>query len=1156
MAGEAPQLSFIQGEVSPEYFFRSDLTSFNASLAKAVNVELAPLGGVRNRLGSEFAYSPASAGWLETKLGQGGGLPVVNIVGTDYVSCIYRHYITGELWVLEVYNNAGKVEFYLNGFMGGSWGPPPPHPTDRRASSAIYGASNTAIYPEYQGSVYDIRGNIGTGLRGLRFIVHNDTVIFSKTLPVRKSVGDLEFLETTHPGVSNMYLPDPTDSGYKYTETQFAVRMLPDGYNRVEANFNMQVGAALSKTPDHSVVTQTKYTGAATYALILEDSNGVDTHVDMANSIAGVTIERTGASNIVGAIPYPVNGNVVNWVRYLDLELDNMSYGEKIFTKAKLYRSTGKNDFYAGMYKLVGQSPVKLEEVETPATLEFSDSGQEEAAYTACADTRAYYRQPSFVQLSTGGGVYADATGGLKSVVDTAVYQQRAFYAINKGPWWGTSVYNNSIVASRVGAPGQTILPQITNDVEAFIFTVPEEAGGHLTHLASLSRLMAFTNTSTFIIQGDDAGIIRPTAINPYKILSFGCKEGVAPAVSGETCIFAASTGGVGFVTVQSNGDAIGGYASALASHLFEDKEILSMVPMADAKTFPRWLINTTAGDTYVCYKVGDNFSFFPYETYHDDTLGVLPLMQILNPDVYAEGTIAIRPILLKTDHYFYGEFNVVGWDTLRDYAQVNPEYSDTATHLDRKVAAGSVQRYKVAGSPSSKGWEHLSAHSTPGGTRQSYTLVPAPGYTWDSFPLEITTTVGDIPLDINDYVDVALPAAEFTYRDSPMTVSTNYGEFIRGAAPGTYRILTQFAPQWMRDGIPLVVGIGNEEVKNTVVDSMTAAVLSLRNYSRIPLGTATKGYLVDPTGTWEAFNEIETNIGELPIVFDAIFKETVDTELKLKFSWLEEGKMTSTMASITRGTVQGYKLFFEEDVPMKLRAQTPNIYFYPAGRVDTDSRLEQGSVIVEIAFNKINVSTDMQYFNQPPHSSIGVDLYAMALSLGYTEIEDGAVDIPVTLEYDGLVYGNYKDPLNTTSAILKMSKSSSFNRISFELDLPAYTSYVAVGVPAVAEIETLPVASIQQDITDAKKNIDYASVILYRTKGLRIGEAGQPDVQLEVMDFTTDDSVDVPVPYTGPKGYNFASTWNLEGRIRVSGLDLQPFSISGIIPKGNVGSF
>lgn len=1030
MSGEAQQLSFMQGEISPEFYYRSDLTSFNSSLSKAVNVKLGPLGGLSNRKGSTAQRTNASV-----------AAAVYNVkTANDYVSCVFQHFITKQILKLEVFSNNGVVTIYCAG---------------AALDTEVRGPATAPV-------AMNINGNLLDGLKGLHFVIHNDTLIFSKTLPV-------VYTNASIVGYTQYAIPNPLDNTNltSYTETQFCIRMFPPVAGsvssaagiRLESNFTLQNSSNLAvpfTTALQNARTGT-ITGNATYSLIAETDDGTDISMYVLNSIPGVNLTVTNpVGSITDIIPYP-NATSTNYLNFTAISTALRAFGGKEITKLKLYRTTGKHTAFNSLYKLVAKFGV-----DGATAISTADSGQEEAAYTVCSDTSAMYKQPSF-QTLCNTALLNIVTGGLKSVVDTTVFQQRAYYAINKGLWWGTSVYNNTIVASRVNALGQVIYPQISNPAEAFQFNVPEERGGFLTHLASMSRLVAFTNTSTFIIQGDQAGIVTPTEINPFKVLSFGCMKGVPPVVSGDTCLFASTGGGVGYLSLASDGGAVGGNASALAGHLFENKTILSIVPVEDRKSLPRFLINTTEGDLYECYKTGETFAFFRVEM-----LGK-PI------DIEIKGHEVFPMTMVHSPYYAKSSFG----------AEAYINYKVLRAGVFTEVCAVSI---------------------TPEPLIQSK-------YQDFNSQLDYATNMGSYSEYVND-LEVNTPS-DIVYHDQ-------------------YTGFMYFSQYHMA---------GDDYGSPSYITT-----------------------LLDTTGTpWLAGNQIKINDGlgvAILAPLDLINGDFIVRDPYMKFTWLDvNGAVQTIYAKINKVSpnaviYRNCTFEFSETVPTALR--TKNVYFSLAVDSNVDEILKGGNAIAELAFNKVEFS------------SIG--LYEKAKGfcdmMGYTVTGLGTIaapiSIPITVEVNGNVSGNFKDPLDTTSVVLKHYYATPPVNDGvvyplgnyFEIQLPEFCSWFSMGAPAIGEIETLPVASMAQDITDAKKNIDYVSVILYNTKGLRVGEVGQPDTELEMFDFTTDASVTEAVYFSGPKSYNFPSTWNDHGMIRISGMDLQPFSISGIIPKGNVGGF
>jgi hypothetical protein len=321
---------------------------------------------------------------------------------------------------------------------------------------------------------------------------------------------------------------------------------------------------------------------------------------------------------------------------------------------------------------------------------------------------------------------------------------------------------------------------------------------------------------------------------------------------------------------------------------------------------------------------------------------------------------------------------------------------------------------------------------------------------------------------------------------------------------------------------------------------------------------------LDDPTSNWEANTPIQITSGLVPLdLFNSSF---IVREPYMKFTWLDANRKVKTIyAKLVKDSVYhvlyGYYTFeFSEAVPVELQGR--DIHLNAPSDSNIDNLLTEGYAIAELAFNKIEFG-DASAITGYTKTKGFCDMMLGYDIKGTGTIADPVL-VPITLEVNGNVYGNFEDPLEALPVSIKHYYDTPPDNDGvlyptgnyFEIELPEFCSWFSMGAPAIGEIETLPVASLQQDMTDAKKNIDYVSAILYQTKGLRVGESEQPDTELERFDFTTDDSVTEPVAFSGPKSYNFGSTWNDHGKIRVSGMDLQPFNISGIIPKGNVGGY
>lgn len=107
---------------------------------------------------------------------------------------------------------------------------------------------------------------------------------------------------------------------------------------------------------------------------------------------------------------------------------------------------------------------------------------------------------------------------------------------------------------------------------------------GAVKHVLDLDQPVVFTDTGEFILMGDEAGAVTPTAINPKSVSENGCSS-VAPVVVGNSAIYVQAGGQIlRDLLVEFDADGYKGRdLSVFSSHLVEGSA--TIVDMAYQKT-------------------------------------------------------------------------------------------------------------------------------------------------------------------------------------------------------------------------------------------------------------------------------------------------------------------------------------------------------------------------------------------------------------------------------------------------------------------------------------------------------------------------------------------------------------------------------------------
>lgn len=135
---------------------------------------------------------------------------------------------------------------------------------------------------------------------------------------------------------------------------------------------------------------------------------------------------------------------------------------------------------------------------------------------------------PSFLRASSGAIVMSSANDYPSTV--GFIQQRRAFGNSNNNPttsWLSVSGDYSSMLFH----------PIAPDDGDAMTFSPASEQINSIQHIVDLKALLLLTSGAEIWVQGDAAGIVKPTAINPQAQSYFGAGV-LKPIVVGDICIF------------------------------------------------------------------------------------------------------------------------------------------------------------------------------------------------------------------------------------------------------------------------------------------------------------------------------------------------------------------------------------------------------------------------------------------------------------------------------------------------------------------------------------------------------------------------------------------------------------------------------------------
>ena len=232
---------------------------------------------------------------------------------------------------------------------------------------------------------------------------------------------------------------------------------------------------------------------------------------------------RTAITNHNAIFPIPANTAILTWTAVAGTSGYN------------IYRETN------GVYSYIG----------TAVGTRFEDFG-----YTA----DSLNTPPIDLSLFNGANEYPTAVG---------YYQQRLVLA-------GPNESPEETRVSRIGLFYNFTKSNPTQGDDSINWIIASGQVNAVRHVVDMGKLLIFTLGAVFSIEGDDAGTLRPTAINPRKRADYGIGD-VAPLTIGQVAIYVQASGKV-VRELEPGGTER--YASrdltSFCKHLFETAKIVS----------------------------------------------------------------------------------------------------------------------------------------------------------------------------------------------------------------------------------------------------------------------------------------------------------------------------------------------------------------------------------------------------------------------------------------------------------------------------------------------------------------------------------------------------------------------------------------------------
>lgn len=528
------QPSFTGGEASPSLYGRVDLSRYSTSLKRCENFIVLRQGGVTNRPGTQF-MAPAKYSGVAA-----GSTTGVRLIPFEFSATQTYILEFGHLYV-RFYRAGAQVTDTSEGFLYAPWAVGSPYVTGAWVFYPIVGAQ---AYIALQGGIGH-QPDISPTYWAAQDAYEVPTVYTGDEVRDLQYIQSADVMTLVHPNHPPAELRRITGGFWEFATVLFA----PD----------IGAPATLSGIAEDITTTPFRTYQYKVTALNAAGQEGVASPL--------VTVTGNLQSNKPFVLSWP---NVTNAVTY------------------NIYRSRN------GVFGLIGggdgSTPIGTPAWDNATTYDRGDLTTYSGALYFSLVNGTSGAQPDISPAKwrlQAANVFIDeniipdyattppdwtnpfnATGDYPSVV--AYYQQRlAFAATNNHP--------ETIWLSRTGDFHNFSSSVPPKDDDAINFVVAAEEVQRVRALLSLKRLLSLTSSASWLIWGDQDGIVTPSAINP-EVQGFDGASTIRPVRAGSSALFIHAKGSV----VQdlnyslTDGGLIGTDLSVMANHLFEGHTVVA----------------------------------------------------------------------------------------------------------------------------------------------------------------------------------------------------------------------------------------------------------------------------------------------------------------------------------------------------------------------------------------------------------------------------------------------------------------------------------------------------------------------------------------------------------------------------------------------------
>lgn len=162
---------------------------------------------------------------------------------------------------------------------------------------------------------------------------------------------------------------------------------------------------------------------------------------------------------------------------------------------------------------------------------------------------------------------------------DTGLYPSAVVYHQQRLTLAGTNSLPQTVWMSKPGIRENFTVTTPSQSNDGLQFSIISKSRSNILGAVSADFLFIFTDTSEYLINGDNADIIRPSSINARQISNFGSSRFVSPILVGSSIVFVQASSGLLFELdhKRSSSNSGGLNLNTFSSHLVKNFSIVDM---------------------------------------------------------------------------------------------------------------------------------------------------------------------------------------------------------------------------------------------------------------------------------------------------------------------------------------------------------------------------------------------------------------------------------------------------------------------------------------------------------------------------------------------------------------------------------------------------